>query len=275
MLRLQIGCREYELEYDAQDSFVSPDLVVAYCSQLAEDFAPVLLDSWGWGSKPYPPEFMAYRVVIDSRRQRLCIFYEVYWRRQECTWMELNKDHDHDYEQIQIHFDAETGKTEKVIVSSVGGPEHAGHGVEVYREIVEAECRDVLYTTAPRTSFPWGGDHGQNTSTEIREIPIGDLRFENGRPVIEVLNCYHAFVGLKPKRFLEKRNELHPRLERLDRELLEIWYYRNAKNRFGHDISKPFDEPHVMYYPPPEDLLSRLVYALLWRWTSLKRYLFA
>jgi len=39
---------------------------------------------------------------------------------------------------------------------------------------------------------------------------------------------------------------------------------RHAKNRFGNDVSKPFEEPHVIYYPPPEDWASKIVYFLLW-----------
>lgn len=57
---------------------------------------------------------------------------------------------------------------------------------------------------------------------------------------------------------------LNPPLVRLDEKLLDIWYFRNAKNRYGHDISKHFEETHIMYYPPPEDSLSRFVYAVLW-----------
>ena len=268
---MEIEGRSYELEYDPQDPFISSGLTIAYCARLAEDFKPVLLDPRGHGSRPYPPEFTAYRLVVDSKRLRLSVLYEVYWRRQDCTWWELNKDHDHDYEQIQIHFDMKSGKMEKVVVSSVGLPEHAGHGLELYSNTPKAECRDVQYATSARPCFPWGGEHGQNSSTQIREIPIRELAFENGRPVVEVVNCYHVFAGLKKNRLIEKRKELHPTLRRLSRELLETWYYRHAKNRFGHDISRPFDEPYIMYYPPPEDIKSRLAYSVLCRWISFKR----
>ena len=271
MLRFEIEGKKYELEYDPKDSFVTPNLAVAYCSRLAEDFMPVLFDPRGHGSKPYPPELMAYRLVVDSKEQKLCTLYEVYWRRQDCTWKELNKDHDHDYEQIQIHFNMKTGKKEKVVVSSGGPVEHAGHGVEVFSHISRAEVKAVEYITSPKGLFPWGGDHGQKNVTQIREMPIERLTFENGRPAVLVINCYHVFAGLKRKLSLEERNELTPRLERLDRRLLERWYYRHVKNRFGHDISKPFEDPYVMYYPPPEDWKSRLVYDLLWLFTFLKR----
>lgn len=268
---LEIEGKKYKLEYDPQDPFISPDLAVAYCSQLAEDFMPVLFDPRGHGSKPYPPELIAYRLVVDLKGQRLCALYEVYWRRQDCTWKELNKDHDHDYEQIQVHFNMKTGKKEKVVVSSVGLVEHAGHGIEVYSHIPRVEVRNVEYTTSPKGPFPWGGDHGQKNATQIREMPIGRLVLENGRPDVLVLNCYHVFAGLKSWVSLKERNELKPRLVRLDRGLLEKWYYRHVKNRFGHDISKPFEEPYVLYYPPPEDWILRLVYGLLWLFASLKR----
>jgi hypothetical protein len=269
---LDIEGKQYDLEYVSQDPFLTPELAVAYCDQLASDFMPVILDPRGCGSKPYPPDFIAYRLVVDEKGQKLCILYEVYWRRQDCSWKELNKDHDHDYEQIQVHFDLRTGSKEKIIVSSVGPIEHAGHGIEVFSGISKAEFRDVEYVTSPKGQFPWGEDHGQSSVAQIREIPIGRIAFEEGRPAVVVLNCYHAFAGLK--RRIDERNELNPKLERLDRKLLERWYYRHAKNRFGRDVSKPFDEPYVMYYPPPEDLLSRLVYRVLWLYASVKAAFF-
>lgn len=261
---MEIEGKKYELEYDYEDPFITPGLAVAYSSELAEDFKPILLDPRGHGSTPYPPDFVAYRLVVDPKAQKLCALYEVYWRRQDCTWRELNKDHDHDYEQIQIHFNMVTGEKEKVIVSSVGPVECAGHGIEVYSHIARAEVRNVEYTTSPKGPFPWGGDGGKNNITQVREIPIGQLLFDHGRPAIIVLNCYHAFVGVKQKIRYQERNELNPRVERLDRGLMERWYYRHVKNRFGHDVSKPFDEPYILYYPPPEDLKSRIVYGLLY-----------
>lgn len=82
----------------------------------------------------------------------MCILYEVYWRRQDCSWREFNKDHDHDYEQIQIHFDLKAGRKEKIIISSVGPAAYAGHG-EVYRRIVKAVAKDVAYTTSSEKFF--------------------------------------------------------------------------------------------------------------------------
>ena len=271
LLILEIEGKEYQLEVQTKDSYVASDLIVAFCSELAADYKPLLFDPRDHGSNPFPPELLAYRLLIDQKRQSLCILYEVYWKRQDCSWRELNKDHDHDYEQIQVHFNLKTGKKEKIVVSSVGPVEHAGHGVEIFSQVSEAKAKTVLYTTSPKKFFPWGGDTGQKNSTQVREIPIQKLVFEKGNPVVLVINCYHAFVGLKRKLIPEERKELKPRLEPLDGRLLDKWYYKHAKNRFGHDVSKPFDEPHVMYYPPPEDLLSRLVYGFLWLFSALKR----
>ncbi len=144
--------------------------MVAFSTRLAEDFAPIILDPRGYGAKPSPPKFIAYRLIIVPEKRKLCILYEVYWSRQDCTWRKLNKDHNHDYEQIQIHFDIATG------------------------------------------------------------------------------------------------------LRKLDRKLLEKWYYQHFRDRFGHDISNPFKEPYILYYPPPEDRLSRLTYSLLYAYVSVKRF---
>jgi hypothetical protein len=264
---------EYELEVYEKDPFVTSNLEVAYSETLAEHFMPILFDPRDHGSKPYPPDFVAYRLILDPGGQRMCVLYEVYWRKQDCTWKELNKDHDHDYEQIQVHFNLMTGEKERVIVSSVGPLENGGHGVEVYSHTSRAAVRTVAYTTSSKPLFPWGGNSGERNATQVIEIPIGALFFEEGRTAVVVLNCYHAFTGLKRELSLEERKELTPTLARLDRKLLYKWYYRHAQNRFGHDISKPFDEPYVMYYPPPEDWGSRLAYGFLWFFSSLKMML--
>ena len=268
---LNIESKEYKLEFDPRDPFVKLGFKVAYSEKLAQDFMPVFLDPDGFGSKPFPPDFLAYRLIVDLKGKKLCALYEVYWRRQDCTWRELNKDHDHDYEQIQVHFNLQTGEKEKIVISSVGPVENAGHGVEVYSQIPKAVARTVEYITSTKKFFPWGGKFGEKNTTQIREIPIKKLFFEKGKPVILVLNCYHAFVGLKRQLSTKKPKELKIRLERLDQKLLDKWYYRHSENRFGHDISKPFEEPHIMYFPPPGDWLSRFAYGFLWVIYSIKR----
>ncbi len=270
-MSLEIEGKEYELEYDPQDPFVYTDNSVAYCDQLARDFMPIIIDHKEYGSKPYPPEFIAYRLLVDSKKEKLCILYEVYWKRQECIWRGIVKNHDHDYEQIQVHFDTDSGKLDKVVVSSWGPLECAGHGVEVYSNISKPDSKAIDYTTSSKRSFPWGGDNGQKNLTQITRIPIEKLTFDNKRPTILVIACYHIFVGLKKNHLLSERNELDVGLKRLDQKLLENWYYRHIKNRFGHDISRVFFEPYIMYYPPPEDLLSRAVYGLLWFSAFIKR----
>jgi hypothetical protein len=271
---LKILGRAYDLEYDSDDPFVISGLDVAYSDDLARDLLPVIFDPRGHGSSPFPPVFVAYRLVVDPEVQRLCVLYEVYWRRQDCTWRHLNKDHDHDYEQIQIHVDLRSGEVERVVVSSVGPFEHGGHGVEVYGRYEKADYRDVQYVTSPMDFFPWGGLDGERHSTQIREIPVGRLMSMGPRPCVLVVNCYHVFTGLKGKFREDMREELKPPLRRLDRALLETWYYRHVRNRFGHDVSDPFEEPYIRYSPPPEDWRSRIVYSILWVIYSLERRLF-
>ncbi len=268
---LVIHGKTYEVEFDAEDPFCAEGLRVAFCDQLAADFTPIIFDHKTHGSKPYPPDFVAYRLTIDPEKQKLCALFEVYWRKQDCSWRELNKDHDHDYEQVQVHFDLGSGEIEKVVVSSVGPVENAGHGVEVYSPLSASTVRTVEYTTSNKNFFPWGGKSGQKNITQIREIPLDRLLFEGTRPAVLVLNCYHVFSGLKRQLHPEERKELQPTLKRMNRQLLDEWYYRHNKNRFGHDISKPFEEPYIMYYPPPEDLPSRFAYGFLWIIQRLKR----
>ena len=262
----------YELEYDSQDPYVVSNLRLAFCDQLATDFSPILFDPKGNGSRPFPPDILAYRLLVDSEEEMICVLYEVYWRRQDCSWKELNKDHDHDYEQIQIQFNLKTTE-KKFVFSSVGPVEFAGHGVEVFSNVTEASFRNVEYTTSSKKFFPWGGDSGQKNLTQIRIIPADRLFVEGKRSEVIVVNCYHAFTGVKIALTPEERVELKPKLVRLDQKLLDAWYYRNSKNRYGHDVSNPFEEPYIKYYPPPEDWLSRFVYGVLWLGFSFKRIL--
>jgi hypothetical protein len=267
---LMIEGKEYEIEEDLKDPYVVSNLTVAYSDPLAQHFAPIIFDPRGQGDKPFPPDIIGYRLIIDPQSKKMCLLFEVYWRRQDCTWKELNKDHDHDYEQIQIHFNLLTGNKEKIVVSSVGPVENGGHGMEVFSYVDKAAVKTVVYSTSPEKQFPWGGPSGKTNATQIRTIPIESLLSEKGRPQIVILNCYHAFAGVKKELLPEEKKTLNPKLVRLDQELLLKWYYRHAENRFGHDISNPFKEPYVLYYPPPEELSSRIAYNFLWVFSYIK-----
>ena len=226
----------------------------------------------GYGSAPLAPDILAYRLIVDANEEKLCALYEIYWRRQDCSWQGLNKDHDHDYEQIQIQFDLKTGE-KKYVVSSVGPIDSAGHGIEIYKNVPKATFKNIEYRTSPKPFFPWGGKSGQKNLTQIRTIPTNNLFLNGKRPEIIIVNCYHAFTGVKRILEDEEKIELKPKLERLNQKILDTWYYRNSKNRYGHDISKPFEEPCILYYPPPEDGLSRFVYTILWIFYTFKRLL--
>lgn len=65
-LSVVIEGKGYTLNYDPKDPLVAPSLLVAYRSQLARDFMPVILDPKGYGSKPCLPEFIAYRLITES-----------------------------------------------------------------------------------------------------------------------------------------------------------------------------------------------------------------
>ena len=272
-MELETEGRVYELVEDPGDKYVASGGVVAYSDELAEDFKPVVLDHKEYGSKPVSPEFMAYRIVVDPERRSLCIVYEIYWRRQDCGIEGLNKDHEHDYEQLQVHFDMEAGRLDKVAVSSVGPTECAGHGVEVYSRVDNATSRMVHFVTSPKEQFPWGGGEGRKWFTQVREMPLEKLVFSGTRPVVKMIACYHVFAGLKVGRPRGEEGELEIALRRLDSALMDRWYLRHANNRFGHDLTKPQEEPHMMYYPPPENWVSRLVYSILWAANEMRRKL--
>jgi hypothetical protein len=265
-----IAGKAYKVEFDDKDKYVDKDLKVAFCDALASDFMPILYDPRGYGSAPFPPEIIAYRLIADLNKQILCLLYEVYWERQDCSWKELNKDHDHDYEQLQIHFNLAKGEVEKVVVSSTGPIENGGHGVEIYSDVSTPKVRSIVYLTSSDETFPWGGKKGQINASQIRDIPLEHLLFENGRPSVVVLNCYHVFAGLKRQLSSKEKTILTPKLKKLDRKLLDKWYYLHTENRFGHDISNPFKQPHILYYPPPEDWFSKLAYGFLWIFSYLK-----
>lgn len=264
---------EYRLELDSETKFVSPDFNVAYNDELADNYKPIIFNFKREGQLLPPPEFIAYRIVVDNKEKQLCVLYEVYWKKQDCDWRGLNKDHDHDYERIQLHFNLNTGKLEKVVVSSGGPIESGGHGVELYSYTTQYTRYSVDGITSSKDTFPWGP---YVIKTQIQEWPISNLLFREKNPVVKIIACYHVFTGVKvhnkPSTWnKEETNELELPLKRLDQGLLEQWYYRHTKNRFGHDVSNPFQEPYLLYCPPPEDIKSRIFYGLLWIYHALKK----
>jgi hypothetical protein len=87
-----------------------------------------------------------------------------------------------------------------------------------------------------------------------------------------VLNCYHAFTGSKGTRDLSGNPLLELELKRLDKHLLYTWYRENEKNRYGRDLSKPLQYPHVMYSPPPDKWFPNLCYNILWTLFAPKKH---
>ncbi len=279
-MKITIEGASYVLEFDKRDPFVSPAYDVAYCDELATRYKPIVLDPLGYGQEPVPPEFMAYRLVIDNTLQRLCIIYEVYWRRQDCQWRQFNKDHDHDYEQIQIHFSLQDRNLTRVVIAAAGPPRYGGHGVEVYRHVKQVRAEAVRRKTASFESFPWGR---HNYEIWVLDQPIYRLVFINKRPVVRVSNCFHVFTGIKWNQWQEHRrktgaanqlrHELKMPLRRLDRRILWKWYYQHRENQFAHDLSDPFTTPHILYFPPPSQYLLRFTFTLVWFITAIIRTL--
>ncbi len=269
-MKVLVEGQEYVLEFDKRDPFVSPVHNVAFCDLLAIRYKPVILDPAGYGQHPTPPEFMAYRMVHDNDNKRLCILYEVYWTRQDCWWRELNKDHVHDYEQIQIHFGLKQGNLERVVLASAGPSTYGGHGVEIYRNTQKVRSGTIRSKTSGFEAFPWGS---HNYEIWALEQPLTNLLFWNKKPVVRITNCFHVFTGIKPSRVQVHqskskhdaifRNELQIPLCRLERRLLWKWYYQHRENKFAHDLSDPFKPPHILYRPSPSDFRFLFLYTFL------------
>lgn len=262
---IAIGDEHYGLIYDTKDPYITSGYKVCYCDSLADDYKPIFYDPKGWGITPFPPEYLAYRIIQDPTKMKLCLIYELYWSRQDCTWREMNKDHDFDYEQIQVHIDQNNSVVEKVVVSSIGPAKSAFHGVEVYSNKEEFSHHQVDYKTSSFRHFPWGGLFGKNRLTFVRNIPLKNLEFDVTHPVMIVINCYHAFTGSKGNRDLSGSPMLKPDLKRLDQNLLNKWYRENKNNRYGRDLSKAIQCPFVMYSPPPDQWILNIYYDILWR----------
>lgn len=281
-MALQVSIEKYGyiLEFDKRDPFVSPAYDVAFCDALAKRYQPIILDPKGYGQTPVPPEFMAYRMVHDNDHQRLCLIYEIYWAQQDCQWRQFNKDHDHDYEQIQLHFNLQKGTISRVAVASAGPPQYGGHGIEVYHHTVNVISRAVRRKTGSFNSFPWGR---HNYEIWVLYQPIHNLVFQNKRVVVRVSNCFHVFTGIKWNQWQTHRktkdwdnalrHELDIPLIRLDRRILWKWYYQHRSNQFGHDLSDPFTPPYILYYPSPKQFLLRFSFTMVGFITSMLRTL--
>ena len=279
-MKVSIEGHSYILEFDKRDPFVSPAYDVAFCDELAKRYKPRILDPLGYARNPVYPEFMAYRLVHDDRNRRVCLIYEVYWHRQDCQWRQFNKDHDHDYEQIQIHFNLSTGALTHVVVASVGPVRYGGHGVEIYSHVKQVRSWGIRKKTASFDSFPWGR---HNYETWILEQPIFNLVFMDKRPVVRVVNCFHVFTGIKWNQWQTHRrnpdptsplsHEVYIPLCRLDRRLLWQWYYQHHTNQFGHDLSDPFTPPHILYYPSPKQFVLRAFFTIVGSITAVIRTL--
>lgn len=154
-MRIEIQGRTYDLVRDPRDKYIVDGSIVVYCDEFADDFKPKILISDNKNKTP-EPDFIAYRIVMNSDKD-VCIVYEEHWKRQDCTWRELNKGHEHDYEQIQIHFNSDSGEIVRVVISSTGPLVCAYHGVEVWSNIIKADKKKVHYVTSTKKNFPWGG----------------------------------------------------------------------------------------------------------------------
>ena len=245
--------KTYSLE-NAENSFVSSLHEVTFCDELGENYKPALFDNENKDAiTPSPPTGVYYRIILG--KVEICIEYEIYWTEQICN----GKNHEHDYEQIQVFFSKNSGTLTKVVISSAGFPPFTYHGVHVYSED-EQDIRGVYYSFGQPPVYPWGKKDIRNF-TEVATIPLKKLHFVNNNPAILNTTCYHSFEGIVSSLYQEQvlsRRRVNLTLQRLDKKTLKRWYFDHKTNQFGHDISDPFDVPHLKYYPPPNKIGSRI-----------------
>lgn len=105
----------------------------------------------------------------------------------------------------------------------------------------------------------------------MKVILIDRLSFSGSRPEVLTINCYHVFTGLKRRLDIDEARGLKTRLVRLDRHLLETWYYRHSKIGLDTTFPIPWRSHTSSIIHPPEDWKSRLAYYILWILNSIKR----
>lgn len=77
------------------------------------------------------------------------------------------------------------------------------------------------------------------------------MYFLDHHPVFGLRRCSHVFSG-DADFFSEPKTDVP--LRRLTDDVLHEWYFQHCKaddeEPFGHDVSNPFEYPHVKYFDP-------------------------
>ena len=246
--------KEFTLEV-CESKYVDPALKPYFSDDFATEFQPQLFNYKGEGSKPEPAGIY-YRIILAPDLGLFCIQYYVYWKRQDCGPL---KSHIHDYEPIMMFLRPPKEKPVRVVNGGVGDMSSGNltfHRAEIHLAGKKTrDSKDLFkkFRTSPAPYYPWGENTGREIGSWYKRYPLEtSLYFRGGSPLVGILNCYHAFSCAAEA--VERRKRLSPRLNRMDDTVLGEWYHKHYESEteepFGHDVSNPFDFPHIKYSDP-------------------------
>ncbi len=256
---LQLGeVKKYNLESETSKYLVS-NLNLFFCDTLAMDYAPVIYG--GQYSEPRA-EAVYYRILSEGRSNELCLQYYVYWPEQVCLGGTL-ASHKYDYEPILLFLRPPREQCYKVVNGGLSiRLDCRFHKTEVHIAGVRRDAEESPFRckTSPAPFYPFGGKTGQEIVNCVKQYPLeGSVYFLDHHPVFGLRECSHVFSG-DAKYFCEPKLEVP--LRRLTDTLLDEWYHRHHESDdeepFGHDVSNPFQFPHVKYFDPKSLLRSKM-----------------
>jgi hypothetical protein len=261
-LDLTIGVgKTFALE-ESNSQYVIPGLHVYFSDILAKTYQPILYSGnefYDHNNPSVQPEGIYYRIVFNASKDEYCIQYYVYWLNQNCTGFLNISNHKYDYEPIYIFFRPPYVFPVGIInsgESKVLGPNQCRfHKTEIRRK--EYDVRDQFeascaFKTSKAPYYPFGGSGGLEGRNCAKRYPIaGSIYFSEERPLFGIATCFHAFSGAES---MLRGQQINLSLKRLNDDILLDWYKNHYKESseepFGHDVSNPFEFPHVKYVDP-------------------------
>ena len=266
-MQLTIGSLEnFGLE-EVKSQYVLPHLKTFFSDQIASVYQPLIFrgdqifdDDDDDNNPATYPEGIYYRIVYDPSEAAYCIQYYGYWLKQNCTRFFFGiSNHKYDYEPIFIFIKPPNPIPYGIVNAgqsrAKGLSECRFHKTEVRmrdysnRDPIEGPCS---FTTSTQPFYPFGGESGREGQNCVKRYPLaGSIYFEDYRPLFGMNTCFHAFSGAEGEL---KGERLKMTLKRLDDITLEEWFMNHHKSAdeepFGHDVSNPFEFPHIKYVDP-------------------------
>jgi len=222
--------------------YVRDGLEASFDTDRIRKFLPIVYDPKGYASRP-KPEGLYYRILKKKDEEAIQFF--IHWDEQDCRKEYFGFGHlfthRFDYEPI-IAF-ARDDKVTALVVAGGGNLLQGGHQTEIYGERQSLAVRQVAYRTSKTPEYPFG-EHGYIAS--VKEAPIASVTFEDKRPALAVATCYHVYTAVRSHLY---GSQLAMRLSELSNNVLDSWY---EDEYFGHDVSDPWEYPHIRYYPSPK-----------------------